>query len=186
MVQGGVTKKATAAQLLPVPVEKFVFNTANTTAPASGEMAWNADDGTVDIGLANGSVLQLGQETLLHVKATTALGNGVLCMATGADGNSGRIKAAPADGTGATPGIYVVGVATQAIGSGQIGFVTHFGVVRDINTTGAAVGESWAAGDVLYPHPTIAGALTKGAHVLDIPVAMVLFAGNNGKLFVRR
>jgi len=186
VVQGGVTLRTTAADLLPVPVQKFTFNTDNVTPPAYGEMAWNADDGTVDIGLAGGVVLQVGQEMHLRVKAASAITNGQLCMAVGADGNSGRITAAPADGSGVVSDIFVIGVATQDIGAGQIGLVTTFGAVRGIDTDGSAVSETWASGDVLYPHPTIAGGLTSGTHTLNIPVAMVLFASNNGTLFVRR
>jgi hypothetical protein len=186
VVQGGVTKRTSAAQLIPVPVQKFVFDTTVTTPPGEGEMAWNAEDKTVDIGLSGGVVLQVGQEMLMKVRADENLANGQLIMATGSDGNSGRIRAARADGSGAVDGMFVIGLAAQAITSGQDGFVATFGVVRGVNTTGASVGESWAAGDVLYPHPSVLGGLTKGAHVLNIPVALVLFAGNNGSLFVRR
>jgi hypothetical protein len=34
--------------------------------------------------------------------------------------------------------------------------------------------------------PVVQGGLTKGAHTINIPIALVLFAGNNGSLFVRR
>jgi hypothetical protein len=186
VVQGGVTKRTTAADLIPVPVTKFVFDTTNNVPPTEGEMAWNADDKTVDVGLSGGVVLQLGQEMLMKVRADENLTDGQLIMATGSDGNSGRIRAAKADGTGAVDAMFVIGVATQNINSGKDGFVTTFGVVSGVNTTGASVGESWAAGDVLYPHPTILGGLTKGVPVLNLPVALVLFAGNNGSLFVRR
>jgi hypothetical protein len=107
-------------------------------------------------------------------------------MATGADGNSGRIRAAKANGTGSVSAIFVIGIATQAIATNAQGFVTTFGILKGINTTGAAVSETWANGDVLYPHPTIPGALTKGTPVLNLPIAIVLFAGNNGSIFVRR
>jgi hypothetical protein len=186
VVQGGATKRTTAAELIPVPVQKFTFNTSVNVLPNTGEMAWNADDGTVDIGLTGGVVLQLGQETLMKVKATATITNGQCIMATGADGNSGRINAAPANGSGAVDGMFVIGIATQNIANNQTGFVTTFGVVKGVNTTGASVGESWAAGDVLYPHPSILGGLTKGTPALNIPIALVLFAGNNGSIFVRR
>ena len=184
VVQGGVTKKTTTAQLIPVPVTKFVFDTTNNTEPASGEMAWNATDKTVDIGLPGGITLQVGQEMHMLVKASSAITNGQLIMATGSDGNSGRITAAPA--TSGIDGMFIIGVATQSITSGQTGYITTFGVVRGIDTDGSVVGETWVNGDVLYPHPTIAGGLTKGAHTINIPIAIVLFAGNNGSLFVRR
>jgi hypothetical protein len=186
VVQGGITKRTTSADLIPIPVQKFVFDTTVEDPPAFGEMAWNAEDMTVDVGLSGGVVLQLGQETLMKVKADETLAAGQLIMATGADGNSGRIRAAKANGTGSVNAIFVIGIATQAIANNAQGFVTTFGVLRGINTTGAAVSETWANGDVLYPHPTIPGALTKGTHVLDLPIAIVLFAGNNGSIFVRR
>lgn len=184
VVQGGVTKKTTTAELIPVPVTKIVFDMSSSAEPAAGEMAWNATDKTVDIGLPGGVTLQVGQELHMLVKAESAITNGQLVMATGSDGNSGRITAAPA--TSAVDGIFIIGIATQSISSGQTGYITTFGVVRDIDTDGSTVGETWAAGDVLYPHPTIAGGLTKGAHTLGIPIALVLFANNNGSIFVRR
>lgn len=184
VVQGGVTKKTTTAELIPVPVTKFVFDTSNTTMPGDGEMAWNATDKTVDIGLPGGVTLQVGQEMHMLVKASSAITNGQCIMATGSDGNSGRITAAPA--TSGIDGIFIIGIATQDIAVNQTGFITTFGNVRGIDTDGSSVGETWANGDVLYPHPTITGALTKGAHTINIPIAIVLFAGNNGSLFVRR
>lgn len=186
VVQGGVTKKTTAADLIPIPVEKFVFDTTNTTPPGVGELAWNDNDDTLDVGLPGGVTMQVGQEMFMRVKASANITNGQLVMATGSDGNSGVINAEPANGTGAVDAMFVIGVATMDIPSGQTGFVTTFGVVRGIDTDGSVVGETWLAGDVLYPHPTIIGRLTKGAHNLALPVAFVLFAGNNGSLFVRR
>ena len=187
VVQNGQTRKTTAAELIPVPVQKLVFNTANDTQPALGEMAWNATDKTVDIGLAGNVVLQLGQEALVKIKADSTIQDGQLIMLTGADGNSGRLRGAPANGGDPqTKAFRMLGVATMDIAANQEGFVTAFGVVRGVPTNGGNVGESWDAGDVLYPHPTIAGGLTNGTPTLDIPIAIVLFAGASGSLFVRR
>jgi hypothetical protein len=186
VVQGGVTKRTTSADLIPIPVEKFTFDTTVQDPPAFGEMSWNSEDMTVDVGLSGGVVLQLGQETLMKVVADEALSPGQLIMATGADGNSGRIRAGKANGTGAVSEIFVIGIATQSIAQNAQGFVTTFGILKGINTTGAAVSETWQNGDVLYPHPTILGALTKGTRNLELPIAIVLFAGNNGSIFVRR
>lgn len=184
VVQGGVTVRTTSADLIPIPVNKFVFNTDNTDIPAVGEMAWNADDMTVDIGLPGDVTLQIGQETHMRVRASAAITNGQLVMATGSSGNSGRITAAPSDP--ATNPIFILGVATMDMANNEDGFVTAFGNVRNIDTTGSSVGETWANGDVLYPHPTIPGGLTKGAHTIDLPISFVIFAGNNGSIFVRR
>ena len=187
VVQDGQTRKTTAAELIPVPVQKFVFDTVNDTPPELGEMAWNATDQTVDIGLIGNVVLQLGQETLVKIKADANIQDGQLVMITGADGNSGRLRGNLVNGgDSATKAFRVIGIATMDIPANQEGFVTSFGVVRGVPTNGANVGESWQAGDLLYPHPTIAGGLTKGTPKLDIPIAIVLFAGASGSLFVRR
>lgn len=188
IVQNGETVKATAAQLIPIPVEKLVFDTTSDITPAEGEMAWNSTDGTVDLGLDNGVLLKVGQQLHMRVRNNSgaSIAKGTLVSATGAIGNSGRITIDKTNGTGSVSAIYVVGVADEAIADNADGFLTSFGVVRGINTTGAAVSETWAEGDVLYPHPTIAGALTKGSHQLDLPIAFVLTAGNNGAMFVRR
>ena len=67
--------------------------------------------------------------------------------------------------------------------------MTTFGNVRDINTTGSAVSESWAIGDELYASPTTAGAFTKvkpTAPNVSIPVAIVLkVSATEGEIFVR-
>jgi hypothetical protein len=34
--------------------------------------------------------------------------------------------------------------------------------------------------------PVVQGGVTKRTHLLDLPIAIVLFAGNNGSIFVRR
>ena len=186
VVQGGVTKKTTAAELIPIPVKKFVFDMTNNTVPDDGEMAWNKTDMTVDVGLPGGVTLQLGQETLMRVRASADITNGQCIMVTGTNGNSGRITAAPAVGDGSIDAMFIIGIATQNIEINDEGFVTTFGMVRSIDTDGSVVDEDWENNDVLYPHPTIAGGLTNGTHVLDLPIAFVLFAGNNGSLFVRR
>jgi len=188
IVQGGETVRATAAQLLPIPVEKFVFNTENDTTPAKGELAWNATDGTVDVGLDDDVTLKVGQQLHMRVRNTSGatIAKGTLLSATGTIGASSRITAGKADGSGAVPSMFIIGVADEEILNNADGYLTSFGVVRGFNTTGASVGETWANSDVLYPHPTIAGAFTKGAFELELPIAFVLSAGNNGSIFVRR
>jgi hypothetical protein len=188
IVQGGETKRATAAQLLPIPVEKFVFNTDNDTTPAKGELAWNATDATLNVGLDDDVTLKVGQQLHMRVRNTSGatIAKGTLVSATGTAGNSGRINIGKSDGSGTVSAMFIIGVTDESIANNADGFLTSFGVVRGINTTGAGVSETWADGDVLYPHPTIAGGLTKGTHVLDLPIAFVLNAAANGSIFVRR
>jgi hypothetical protein len=83
---------------------------------------------------------------------------------------------------------YALGIATEDIVDGDDGYVTEFGLVRGINTTGSLYGETWVDGDILYVSPTIAGGLTKVrpiAPLLHIQMAIVVYANANGSLFVR-
>lgn len=147
---------------------------------------WNADETTLDIDLGT-ATLQVGQETLVKVRAGTAITNGKVVMATGSLGNSGRIVVSHHDGTRLN-GRRILGVATQDIAANSDGFATAFGKVRGINTTGSSVGETWVDGDILYVKPNDSGNLTKVKPVvgeLMMPVAMVVKAHSNGTLFVR-
>jgi hypothetical protein len=68
------------------------------------------------------------------------------------------------------------------------GFVTTFGKIKGINATGASVSQTWNNGDILYPHPTIAGALSNQeppAGKWKLIVAAVVHNTENGTIFVR-
>lgn len=156
--------------------------------------AWWGDDGTLDIGLAGGSVLQVGQETMVFAKnvsgATVADGSAV--MLAGAVGSSGRLEFDLAVSDGSVSHDYMLGIATQNITNNQAGFVTTFGTVRGINTTGASktVPETWADGDLLYFDPAYPGELTTTRPTppsFTAPVAVVTHAGAGGpgSIFVR-
>lgn len=170
---------------------QFDTNTVATPLPYSmGLMQWNKNELTVDINLADDSVLQVGQETLYRVKNQTGstLTDGTAVMFAGSLGNSGIFLCQPMIGNGTYPSDYFMGVVTHDILDGEDGYVTHFGKVRNINTTGADVGETWNDGDILYLSPTTAGKLTKNrpsAPNNSITVCAVIHAHNNGTLFVR-
>ena len=162
--------------------------TANYTVGV-GQIAWNANEGTADLGLPGGSTLQIGQENTRTVRNGTAstIANGTVVMFAGTVGNSGRIKVAPYTGIKCTHK-YIYGVATQTITSGSDGLITIDGKVRGINTTGSLVGEIWNDEDILYVKPNDSGRLTNvepGAGELKIVVATVIHAHTNGTLEVR-
>lgn len=168
----------------------FQFNVSAVHTVTPGQLAWNADDGTVDLGMEGGNVvLQLGEETVFYVKADSTISLGQVVMATGAIGNSGKLKAAPANLTDPTSGIYIIGVAAEQINTNDWGFVTNFGSVRGFNTSGSDVSETWSAGTILFYKPGSAGRFTNSVHAAPSPhvlMAMVTDASTaNGSVFVR-
>lgn len=163
-----------------------------TGAAAAGTLYWDNADAIKTLNLImedTGNVVQhIGEETYYRVKATSAINEGQVVMFTGTVGASGGLKGAPATGLTATQNEYVMGVATEDIPNNQWGYVTWFGEVKKINTTGTPYGETWADGDILYYNPAIAGGLTKNVPTAPNPkviVATVVHAATNGILFVR-
>ena len=65
-----------------------------------------------------------------------------------------------------------IGLYTEDVNANTNGYVTTFGLVRDIDTSGAAVGEVWSAGTRLFVSDT-PGELTN-----------VLPSGTSRKIFV--
>lgn len=156
---------------------------------SAGEMKWDSTEGTMEMGMNGGGVIQsIGLELFYRVNNKTQIDivNGDLVAFDGTDGNSGRINVKKA-----VPGVnpnHILGIATENIFQGQTGFVTWFGKIRGIQTNGADVSEVWTSGMTLYPHPSIAGKLTKNEPLTGnkLPIAAVISAhGSNGTMFVR-
>lgn len=173
--------------------EYIQFSTGNTgTTIVEGRMAWDEGNGTVSVGMHNNDVvLQLGQETHYYIKnqSGATIENGRVVRADGTLGASGRILGKYMIADGSIEAKYTLGVCTADILNGADGYVTEFGLVRGINTTGSLYGETWSDGDVLWVSPTIEGGLTKikpSAPNLAIEIAMVIHTGvTNGSIFVR-
>jgi hypothetical protein len=107
-------------------------------------------------------------------------------MFTGTVGASGGLTGAPATGLTASTASYVMGVATESGALNDWIYVTSFGLVRGINTTGGA--EAWIDGQILYYDPTVAGGLTKNLPSAPNPkvqIAAVVHAASNGSFFIR-
>jgi hypothetical protein len=158
-------------------------------------MRWNDSDGTIDIGLKGGNVtLQVGQEEVIRVVNKT--GSNLLeanyqCVRVrtqaegGAQGQRLAVKLAQADTKANHTG--VLGLVTETINNNQEGFITTFGYVRGVNTTGSLQGETWLDGDVLWLSATTAGGLTNIQPTTHpVQIGYVVYAhGVNGKIFVR-
>lgn len=165
---------------------------APVPADKPGRTYWNRDDGTMDVDLYGGSVLQVGQEIHYYAKNTSGslIANGTPVMFTGTVGSSGKLEFGLAVANGSVPADYMMGVATQDIDDNAFGYITSFGLVRGFNTTGTPYGEVWADGDLLYFDPATPGTWTNvepAAPNIAVPVAVVVNAGpgGSGSIFVR-
>jgi hypothetical protein len=189
------------------------FNTGANRPPELGELVWDGDERTLDLGLDNGVVLQIGEEQIINVKAAENILNGQVVYTSGAVGGaSGKIEvslysASSAEGVdpGATDELFFVGIATQDIALNGFGYITTFGKVRDVhveqggvidrdivgpeNTDVSSSDPGWDLGTVLYIS-TSAGRLTNTKPVSPnkiIPTAMIVgVSGNQRTLFVRQ
>ena len=119
-------------------VDKLGFDTTAAEAVSTGQLAWNATEGTVNVGLLNSTVNQLGQETQLlctNSAATVTITDGMGVMFTGSNASTLRLEVQPMQADGSLPGYVFLGIATQTIAPGATGYITTFGKVRGINTS---------------------------------------------------
>jgi len=174
-----------------ISINAIQMDTTVNGSTQTGEIKWNTTDGTMDIGLYNGVVMQLGQELPFLVKneSGSQIDDGTVCMYAGSVGASGKMKVVPLVADGSTEGAYVLGMATQNIPDNGWGYIVSMGRVRGVPTDGAGVSESWSANDVLYANPSYNGGLTKvepEAPNLKIALAIVsVVHASNGELIFR-
>lgn len=153
-----------------------------------GQLSWNIAEETLDLTHGDGVVQQVGFETFMRCENATGvtLPNGTV---VGFSGAGTEVEIAPYLADGSQPEVYFVGVTTTDLLTGEIRPVTLYGKVRGLDTSGAAVSETWAVGDILYASPATPGALTKvrpTAPDVVIVVALVLVADStDGVLLVR-
>jgi hypothetical protein len=127
----------------PAPVDK------------TRRLSWNTTDQTVNLGMDYGVTQQIGQETYARVGNTTGvtIPNGTVVGFAGATSNA--LLVAPYLADGSQPSLYILGIMTHDLpDSGEKGYCTTWGFVRDMDTS------AFSPGDLLYASPTVAGALT--------------------------
>lgn len=163
--------------------DDVVFNSITLAGgdPGEGKFVWNNLDNTVDLQY-NGVTLQLGQEQHFYGKAIGTINNGDVVMFAGAQGDHLLMTKADASVAGFREE-WVIGVATQNFVNNEYGYVTTFGVVRQLNTSG------FAEGDLLYFDVTTPGALTniepaKPNHTVLV-AAVSRSHATEGSIFVR-
>lgn len=178
------------------------FDLINTGTAGVGIMRWNDGDGTVDLGLKGGNVtLQIGQEQHYPLVRNTqspaqTLIEGTLVMIDPNDLVSGqRLNCVKAITNNGYTSKYQLGILTENIASGQTGFCTWFGHVRNLSASAMEaeglkpVGEPWLEGEILYPNPAVNGGMT--TTMPDAPYSKSYMAiitnhtGNNIDIFVR-
>jgi hypothetical protein len=159
---------------------------SESPAPTSKtrRLAWNTTDQTVNLGMDYGVTQQIGQETYARVGNTTGstIPNGTVVGFAGATSNALLVTPYLADGS--QPTLYILGVMTHDLpDSGQKGYCTTWGFVRDLDTS------AFSPGDLLYASPTVAGALTNTKPTAPdnvIPLASCITSNaTTGIIFVR-
>lgn len=147
-------------------------------------MGWNATDQTLDLGMAYDVIQQIGQETYARVGNTTGvtIPNGTVVGFAGATSNALLVSPYLADGS--TPSLYILGVMTHDLpDSGEKGYCTTWGFVRDLDTS------AFSVGDILYASPTVAGEFTNVKPTAPdnvIPLAACITSNaTTGVIFVR-
>ena len=128
-----------------VYTHEISFDSTTVSTPTEGQLVWNANDGTLDLGMVNSNVvLQIGQETLIYGRniSGATLTNGTVVKVVGASGD--KITVNVADKSTETTSATTIGVVTEDINNNSSGYITTQGLVRDLDTS--AFGE----GDAIY------------------------------------
>lgn len=147
-------------------------------------LRWNSVDATLDVQMDYGVTQQVGEETYARVKNLTGspIPNGTVVGFAGASPSS--LEVAPYLADGSQPTLYILGIMTHDLpDSGEKGYCTTWGFVRDLDTS------SFSAGDILYASPDTAGALTNVKPTAPnnvIPIAACVTSdATAGVIFVR-
>lgn len=157
------------------------FNLTPTVTMQEGRVAWDAQNGTLMIGMVGGTVnLQVGQE--MHFRAknteTVTINDGTPVYIESASVGVINIKKAVASDY--TIAKKTIGLVTENVAKNNFGYVTVYGLVNDVNTN------TWNEGDILYLSD-ISGELTNvkpdSNNIVRIGI-VVTKNSVNGKIFV--
>lgn len=153
-----------------------------------GQIGWNAENGTFDGRLLNGTTLQFGQELHFYGKADEAIENGDVVQFAGVEGKHILFKKARPLEIEQNP-YLLVGIATDNMAKNAYSYVAWFGKINGVYTPG------WIAGNLLWfdnSNPLVFGKMTSTEPV--VPNRKLLLAAvivpatgsaENGILMVR-
>jgi hypothetical protein len=144
-----------------------------------GQLYWDATNVTASIPLNANVSMQIGQEMYIRARNNTGvqINDGQVVYINDAQGNNPTIALANADSVTTSE---VVGIATENIADNGTGFVTTFGIVNGINTSG------YNDGDILYlsaTNGTITNVIPSPPHNV-VHIGVALNSTVNGKIFV--
>jgi hypothetical protein len=168
------------------PVDSLFFNVGVPTNNVdTAKMRWDSDLATVVLGLNDNVPNELGFKNFWLVKNQTGstITKGSLVYANGTVGASGRITVAKFIADGLIDAKYLLGITAHDLSNGEDGYVISFGKIRQVNT------DTFAAGAILYPSPTVAGVWTDVEPVapnIDMPIGFCInSSSNNGTIAIR-
>jgi hypothetical protein len=98
-------------------------------------------------------------------------------------GASGRITIDKFIADGSIDAKYLLGITAHDLSNGEDGYVISFGKIRKVNT------DTFAAGAILYPSPTVAGVWTDVEPIapnIDMPIGFCINSHvNNGTIAIK-
>lgn len=166
-------------------VDSMTFDVAAGIEPTVGQLAWDNSFGTLDLGMAGNVIQHIGQQSFYYIQANSAITKGRVIAFAGVTGGTLLGKHANTSDVG-FQSQYVMGVASSDIGSGNVGYVTAFGKVEDLDTS------SYSNGAILWLEPNTAGLMTTTAPTAPNPKVIVAACLNastppatNGRILVR-
>ncbi len=168
------------------PIDSLFFNTSIPSNNVdTAKMRWDSELGTVVLGMYDQVPNELGFKNFWLVKNQTGstITKGSIVYANGTVGASGRITIDKFIADGSIDAKYLIGITAQDLTNGEDGYVISFGKIRQVNT------DTFAAGAILYPSPSVAGVWTDVEPVapnIDMPIGFCInSSSNNGTIAIR-
>jgi hypothetical protein len=168
------------------PIDSLFFNTGvSTNNVDTAKMRWDSDLGTIVLGMYDQVPNELGFKNFWLVKNQTGstITKGSIVYANGTVGASGRITIDKFIADGSIDAKYLLGITAHDLSNGEDGYVISFGKIRKVNT------DTFAAGAILYPSPTVAGVWTDVEPIapnIDMPIGFCINShANNGTIAIR-
>jgi hypothetical protein len=168
------------------PIDSLFFNTGvSTNNVDTAKMRWDSDLATVVLGMYDQVPNELGFKNFWLVKNQTGstITKGSIVYANGTVGASGRITIDKFIADGSIDAKYLLGITAHDLSNGEDGYVISFGKIRKVNT------DTFAAGAILYPSPTVAGVWTDVEPIapnIDMPIGFCINSHvNNGTIAIK-